>query len=880
MPSNKPLREVVLRSKLHLLEQREKLRTQHDGGSPGPQVSAGLSRLADEIIQDIYQHCLIEAKLQHRAEELVLIAHGSYGRGVLSPFSDIDLMLLTTPSIEKHINPIIGQLSRDITDVGYMLGFSARTPSEAYAWAWKDVPVFTSLCESRLVAGNEEQFERFFQSFRLRAMRRKRRLTNGIIRARLEEREKWGESSFLLRPNVKRSRGTLRDVQMIRWLGFANFGETDIEKLVNLGIFNEDDYRHVKRGNSFLLRLRNELHFLSGKQSQDVLDRHLQIQIAEKWGYKGESGMLPVEEFMRDYFEHTGEVRYAVSHFRDTCRNKSIFGAAVDRTFAKTVDSDFKAGPYHIWIKPKSLEKVANSVPAVLHLMDIANQRCLRIRHQSWQAIRTAMRIRQPESPTEETTKRFLSLMSQPGRLADLLRRLNELRVLEQIIPGMKHARRLLQFNQYHKYTVDAHSIRAVEAATNLADDDDWPGQIYRGIKDKTRLHLSLLIHDLGKGFEEDHSDVGKRIAEQTADLLHMSDEDRELLGWMVHKHLLMAHTAFRHNLNDPDMLSTFASEVGTPQRLDMLVLHTIADLTAVGPGVLTDWKLNLLRELYENTKRYFRTGELPDDPDIAVLETKNRLLQELEKANASQASFECVKSMSPAMLRHHDAAELLEELKLADKLTDMERVAVVIPRSIPDSHALEYTVIIRQDDRPIGTFARITGAISGMGVEILRADIETVGDNLAWDRFLVNDPDSTDTSEARQAAVSSKIIEYLAADEMPSPTFRRRWDRASVKSEPDLQRLPTRVTFDNDTSDRSTIISLFAYDRPGLLFTVAKTLATLGVVLHFAKISTHLDQVVDVFYVTELDGAKLDLPHRRVVVRDALLDAVGNLHQ
>ncbi|WP_417746899.1 [protein-PII] uridylyltransferase [Rosistilla oblonga] len=880
MVGSTPVREVVQRSKQYLLVEREKLRIQHDSGSPGPQVSAALSQLADEIVVDIYQQCLRDAKLEHLADQMVLIAHGSYGRGVLAPFSDIDLMLLHAPSVEKQINPLISQLSRDIVDVGYVLGFSARTASEAYAWAWKEIPVFTSLCESRWLDGSRDLFERFFHSFRLRAMRRKNRLTNGIIAARLEEREKWGESSYLLRPNVKRSRGTLRDVQMIRWLGFANAGETDIEKLVDLGVFNEDDYRHVKRGNSFLLRLRNELHFMSGKQSQDLLDRHLQIEIADRWGYRGETGMLPVEEFMRDYFEHTGEVRYAVSHFRDTCRNRSVFGAAIDRAFSKTVDEDFKVGPYHIWIKPRSLDRVANSVADVLHLMDIANQRCLRIRHQSWQAIRTAMRVRQPESPTPETTQHFLSLISQPGRLADLLRRLNELRVLEQIIPGMKHARRLLQFNQYHKYTVDAHSIRAVEAATHFIDNEDWPGQIYRAMKDKTRLHLSLLIHDLGKGFEEDHSDVGKRIAEETADLLHMSEDDRELLGWMVHKHLLMAHTAFRHNLNDPDMLTMFASEVGTPQRLDMLVLHTIADLTAVGPDVLTDWKLSLLRELYENTKRYFRTGELPDDPDISVLETKNQLLTALEKANASRVSFECVKSMPSSMLRHHDADELLEELMLADKLTNTDRVAVVIPRSIPDSHALEYTVIIRQDDRPIGTFSRITGALSGMGLEILRADIETVGDNLAWDRFLVNDPDAVETSLARRNAVCKAIVDYLAADEIPQPTFRRRWNRAAVKQVAEVQQLPTRVTFDNETSERSTIISLFAYDRPGLLFTIAKALANLGVVLNFAKISTHLDQVVDVFYVTELNGDKLDSPQRRQILREHLLDSVQRLEQ
>ncbi len=870
------MRSIVLRCRELLREGREKARQQHLAGTSGVHVSNQLADLYDDVVLDIWHEAIREHTTDQRLTGLSLVAHGGFGRRDLSPYSDADLMLLTTFSSESLANKIAGNLTRDLTDCGIVPGLSIRLPKEACRLAWSDPVVYSSLCESRLLAGSLQLYTKFFDAFRFGAMRRHKKLIQEVVAARREERQRWGETNFLLRPNVKRSRGALRDIQLIRWIGFAKHGETDLEKLIKLGALPEEDYRQLRTAYTFMLRLRHELHFRQQK-SQDVLDRPTQMEIAKAWGYQGSDGMLPVEQFMQDYFDNTRNVRYASAYFVDDASSRPWIQRAVERTLSRKLEDRIRMGPSLIWVPSEYLSEFARSLPDVMRLMSLANKYRRRISHDSWQAIRQAMQDRAPAPPDSDSISAFLSLLSQPGHLADLLRKLHELRILEQLIPEFKRMRGLLQFNAYHKYTVDAHSIRAVEAATDLENDSSGMGRRYRRQENKCLLHLALLIHDIGKGYEEDHSIVGARIARVTAERLNLNADDADTLEWLVLKHLAVNVVAFRHNLSDPQIVVSFAREVGSIRRLELLVVHTYADLTAVGPGVATEWKLNLIEELYKRTRHYFDSGSLPGSPDDPTTEARRTELRaQLLKIDASEFCFELMDKIPLSLLGNSDPVMLAADMQLAGEHFGKHDGTFCISRYEPDLKTTRYTVIRREDGLTVGTFARACGALSASGVEIMRARIEMAGD-LIWDDFWVQDLEYPDTKppKARMNQIGDLVCRLLDDPEQRIPAPRKIWNPRSSNEGDSVNVLPKQVMFDNDSIDRYTIISVFAYNEVGLLYRIADVLAKHRLVLHFAKIDTHLDQIADVFYVSEADGSRVTDSDRQREICEALLAAI-----
>ncbi|TWU42307.1 [protein-PII] uridylyltransferase [Novipirellula artificiosorum] len=869
------LRPVVLRCRQRLREGRAKAQLQHDSGSQGILVSARLADLYDDIVLDVWNGAIESFQNDPLLGGLALVAHGGFGRRDLAPYSDADMMLLTTRESEPLATQAAANLTRDLVDAGIQVGFSIRLANEACSLAWLDPVIYSSLTESRLLSGSLQLYSKYFHMLRHGAMRRQKRIVADVIAARREERKKWGETNYLLRPNVKRSRGGLRDIQLIRWIGFALYGETDLERLVKLGGLPEEDYRVLRRATEFMLRLRNEIHFRE-KKSQDVLDRPMQLEIAKAWGYPGEEGKLPVEQFMQDYFDNTRNVRYASGFFADDARTQPFLHQLVERSLSRKVSENIRMGPKHIWVPDRALKTFASSLPDVLRLMFLANQNRRRISHRTWQAIRLAMQERPPTLPDADSIGAFLSLLSHPGRLAELLRRLHELRIIEQFIPAFKRTRGLLQFNAYHKYTVDVHCIRAVEAATLLVDGSSPMGRRYRRLKDKGLLHLALLIHDVGKGYDEEHCAVGARIALETAERLGLDAASTETLHWLVLKHLIVNVVAFRHDLSDPQIVLSFAAEVGSIRRLELLIVHAVADLQAVGPDVLTDWKLSLIEDLYKRTRRYFDTGHLPgseDDPEIEKIH--ERVSARLEAKAARRSCFELLENLPLSLLTRSEPDQLVDQLQEVAKELDADSGAICLSQYDPVLSAMRYTVVRREPKQSIGTFARATGAFTTAGLSILRAQIETVGDEVAWDDFWISDPDYPECPpRSRTDEICGRVRQLLDSPDKPLPPQRRTWSSKHLEGS-QVNVLPTKVTFDNDTVERFTIVSYFAYDEVGLLYRVASTFVQQNVVLHFAKIDTHLDQVADVFYVSDRDGNKIMDSDWQASIEAALLDAM-----
>jgi [protein-PII] uridylyltransferase len=855
-----------------LAESRLKSANLHSSGNTGPQVCLAWADAVDAIVHRLIRAACDEG--QYDSTKFAFVALGGYGRRDLAPYSDLDLMLLHSGLPEREVQALASRVSQMIVDTGFQLGFSVRTPFQCRQLAWTDAVILTSLVEMRLIFGSESLFNNFENSFRNGAKLRWRSLAAMIEKERYEERQKYGETEFLLHPNIKRSRGCLRDVQIVRWIGFVCFGEKSPEQLADVGLLAPEDYNAIRDGYAYLLRLRNQLHFMSGR-ALDSLDRSKQMELSKWMGFEGKEGVLPVEEFMTKFFDITSEVRYSSANFVGMARSRLTPFGFFYRFLSLTAGKEIRLGLKEVWATRKGLPKIKDDPAKVLELMQIANRFQRRIEHRTWRTIRQGMLNRVDKPVGEQAIGRFLELMSTPGRLGEILRRLHELRVLEQIIPAVRHTRCLLQFNEYHKYTVDAHCIRSVECAEEFAKREDFLGTLYRDSKQKLVLHLALLMHDLGKGFVEDHSEVGLRIADETCRILRLPDADRELICFLVHQHLIMTHTAFRFDLTQPSAIVKFTQQVGSLERLQLLTLLSCADLAAVGPGALNDWKLNLIHQLYDATESQLRSGLQPEKKSKAQATARDALLALRTVSEQRESRWdELVAAIPATYLFQVKTKDLMEELRRI-RLLSPDAPVQVWAQYLADRHATEY-VIASHDSRTEGLFHRITGALASEGLSILAAEIHSLPGNIAWDRFIVDDADYQGSPPmGRIQDVASSIRKAIEATDPQPPKLRRTWKSHQADESASSRLQPTQVRFDNSSSDDFTILTVFAYDRTGLLYDISKTLFDYQIDLQYAKVSTHLDQVVDVFYVTDKSGSKISEPTRLYTLRQTLLRAI-----
>ncbi len=870
------LRPSVLAAKQKLADGRARIAQRHEKGSPGIQVSGALADLLDTVMLGLVESALEdlgEAGPQGLAQHLCLVAHSGYGRRDVAPYSDVDLMLLYAPQARSRVVSVAERLMRDVFDAGLVLGHSVRTIGEACQQAAADPTIWTGLVESRRLYGSSPLFERLQSQFHYRTRRLARRILPAVLKARDEERTQYGETVYLLEPNVKRSRGGLRDLQLLRWVGYCCYETTEIDGLQLRGLLSPADQRRLRDATELLLRIRNELHFHAGKAA-DVFTRSEQVRLAELYKYQGQAGLLPVEQFMRDYFRASDDVSRIVMRLVENATSGPRWWEWFGPLVSHQVEGDFWVGPREIVATRRGLLKLRSNANEILRLVDLANLYDKRIAQSTREAIRAAA----PQMSSElgrEAASRFLSLLGQPARLGELLRFLHETAVLEKIIPGFAHARSLLQFNEYHKYTVDEHCLRAVERCTEFAADRGPLGRTYGRVRRKAILHLALLIHDLGKGLPGDHSDVGREIAAEVASRLYLNPTDTEDLKFLVHKHLLMSHLAFRRDTSDEQLVVRLAVEVGSPELLRMLYLLTAADFAAVGPGVWNDWKAEVLTDLY-------RRGMARLGDETATARAAARLEGRRSQVLAALAG----EADAPWFQRQ--IASLPETYLQATPPTqlavDLQRLHTLRPGDVwaqgrysAETHVLEYTVATHEDITP-GVFHRLAGALAARGLQVLGADINTLADGLVLDRFFVQDTDYSDEPPAsRLREVEASLRLSLQQPDDAVPAFRRVW-RPSSAAPIELPAPPTRVQVDNTSSDRYTIIDVFTADRTGLLYGISRALFELGLSVSVAKIATYQDQVVDVFYVADVAGAKLTDQERLDRIRHKLITTIESL--
>ena len=462
--------------------------------------------------------------------------------------------------------------------------------------------------------------------------------------------------------------------------------------------------------------------------------------------------------------------------------------------------------------------------------------------------------------------------MSHPARLGPLLRDLHDAGLLERFIPEFGHARGLLQFNQYHKYTVDEHCLRAVEFATGLWADSGPLGRVYRPLMQKYLLHLALLIHDLGKGRLEDHREVGLQIAVDVGHRLGLPAHEIEVLKFLVHKHMLMNHLAFRRDTADEHLAVQFAVQVGSPEMLQMLYVLTAADLGAVGPDVWDGWKTEVMTDLYHRTMQHL-AGDSPETTIDNLAEQRRKAICQWLGSRTDQAWFSQRLATLPtayliATSPQQTAADLCQ-------LHDLDSAGVsVVAQYLPEMATVQFTVATSEQITP-GIFHKLTGALSSQGLQIRSAQIHTLPDGLVLDRFWVHDPDyAGEPPPQRLEEVKQSLMQSLLSPSGVPPSFRRTWRIGGERFLP-VSGVPTRVNIDNSTSQQFTIIDIFTHDRTGLLYAITRTLFQLGLSVGRAKIGTFLDQVVDVFYVTDPQNRKIRDEERLEDIRCRLLEVV-----
>jgi len=812
-----------------------------------------------------------------------ILAVGGSGRAELAPGSDVDLLFLDAGHGESFAE-FTSQAVRDCWDVGLTLGHGVHSLSGAISLAGSEIEFATAAVEARWLWGDRGLSESFRQAFQRRVVAgRMSRFFRDCLEARRSEWARHGLSASELVPDVKRSPGGLRDLHLVRWLGFCRHGTTDIDELVECGALLPREREVLVDGHRLLTLIRVDLHLEAGR-GQDVLTRDEQLRLAESWSIEGVAGQRPVERFMQDYFRHTTGMARVAERFAERNRPPRLVETLADWWCIPRRAGPFRISRRTIDLAGSDRDDWEWTLERSLRLFEAAARHGVDPSHGLLDSLTDAAGGWDPEI-TPAASSRFLSILGQTGHVGPTLRQMFHTGVLDQLVPAVSHARCLMQFNQYHSFTVDEHTFRAVEAAEALVDEQGPVGAAYRAIGRKDLLHLALLLHDLGKGFDEDHSEVGRRLAIETAERLGLDSADSDRLVFLVHRHLAMEQLATRRDISEPGLVINFSHMVGSPETLRMLYALTAADITAVGPGKWTGWKAELLTELFDQAlvvlggeRPRFRLEERLESIRGQVLECSAPTGVEAAPDAADDWIAEQLEGLSvpylvstPPQTIANDLASV-RQLRADDVQVDGEYH--------PETGTVQLRVLVGGEYSE-GCFHRIAGTLTALRLEVLAASISTGLDGVAIDRFHVVDHDfDGPVTDFRIRDIGEAICEGVRREvSVRELSERHRVFVGSRRDEP-VSDHPTRIVIDIQSSPTRTVVDVFAHDRPGLLYIISRTLFQLGLSVELARIATHVDQVVDVFYVVDRSGKKIEDAVRSDEIIGRLESAIAHLQR
>ena len=852
--------------------------------SRGSEIAASYAYLTDQLLRLVFDYTvqrLYPNNNPSTGERITLLAVGGYGRGEMALHSDIDIAFVTPWKQTGWAEQVIESILYSLWDLGLKVGHSSRSLDDMVRMAKSDLTIRTALLESRYVWGDLPLYE-------LAAQRFEQDVVAGTGRAFVAEKlverntrhERMGDSRYVVEPNLKEGKGGLRDLHTLFWIGKYTYNVRHVGELVDKGLLTAQELRRFRRAENFLWAVRCHLHIIA-RRPEDRLTFDVQSEIAVRMRYAERPGRTAVERFMRHYFLTAKEVGDLTA----------LFLAHLDEAFAQR---GRRLGLHSLRRKPRKLdgfllERGRLSMPydtffaedpvRLMRLFALADKNELEIHPLTMRAVsRDARLIDAKMRENEEANGLFMDVLTSPRDPERVLRWMNEAGVFGRFIPDFGRVVAQMQFDMYHHYTVDEHTLHAIGLLARVEKGElhvDHPlaSKILHQLVSRRALYVSVLLHDIAKGRGGDHSILGAEIAEKLGPRLGLSPAETETVAWLVKYHLLMSATAFKRDLADFKTVLDFAEVVQSPERLRLLVILTIVDIRAVGPGVWNSWKRQLLTDLYDAAEEVIRLGHKQRGRNERIATKRSELAVEL---GWSRARFDAYVKRFPDSYWVAEGTDILERnARLIAAADAAEKPLSIVSQADPQRGAT--LVTIYAGDHP-GLFYRIAGAIHLAGGSIIDARIHTTRDGMAVDNLLVQDPFGQAFDDPHRLRRLSQSIEDALASRNQLAT------RLAAKPPPRTRahafEVVPNVLIDNKASNRYTVVEVNAGDRPALLHALARALFQAKVTIHSAHIATYGERAVDVFYVTDLIGDKIESQARVRTLERLLLEAAGVIEE
>jgi [protein-PII] uridylyltransferase len=807
-------------------------------------------------------------------ERLTVLAVGGYGRAEMAPASDVDLLFLIPWKVTAWAESVIETMLYIFWDMRLKVGHSSRTVKDCLRLGREDYTIRTALLERRYIAGHEALADDLRTRLRDELFKK---TASDFIEAKLTERadrhKRQGGQRYVLEPNVKEGKGGLRDLQTLYWIGKYLHGVRRAAELVGKGLFSQDEYETFAAAEDFLWAVRCHLHMISGR-AQDQLTFDMQVEVASRMGYRDTGGRRAVEHFMQDYFRHATRV------------------GELTRVFLTALEAAHVKREARLIGLLKRRKKVREGYVIAHGRIDIANEKAflkdkLNLLRIFEEALRSgylihpsAMRlvaanldlIDDEMREDREATRIFLDLMLKHGNPERALRRMNELGVLSAFIPEFEPIVAMMQFNFYHHYTVDEHTIQTISTLAQIERHElieELPlssGILDAGVNRRV-LYVALLLHDIGKGRPEDHSIVGAQIARKVAPRLGLNAEESETVEWLVRYHLMMSDMAQKRDISDPRTVRDFAKVVKTRKRLDLLTVLTVCDIRGVGPNTWNNWKAMLLRRLHAETAEALEGGLETINSGKRESEAKRALREALPDWDAKDLRRETARHYNPYWQGLSTETHKVFATLLRDIPNDAIRIDL---KPDPDHDATR--VCFALADHP-GIFSRLAGALALVGANVVDARTYTSKDGYATAVFWIQDSEGHPYEADRLPRLRSMIGKTLKGEIVAREALK---DRDKIKKRERQFQFPTHITIDNVGSEIYTIIEVDTRDRPGLLFDLTRTLAANNIYIASAMIATYGAQVVDSFYVKDMFGLKLHTKSKQESLERKLRQAIA----
>ncbi|MCW5697079.1 MAG: [protein-PII] uridylyltransferase [Bauldia sp.] len=841
-----------------------------------------LSDLQDSLIRVIHdfagKHVVPPEKGGGPA--MAVVAVGGYGRGTLAPGSDIDLLFLmpakSTPRLRKLADYILYRL----WDMGFKVGQATRTVDECIRLARSDMTIRTAVLEARFVCGDRALLDALTARFDKEVVKG---TAAEFVAAKLAERDerhqKQGASRYLVEPNIKDGKGGLRDLHTLFWIAKYVYRTQSMDELVKAGVFSRAELERFQKAEEFLWVVRCNLHFLAGR-AEERLSFEVQRPMAERLGYTDHPGMEDVERFMKHYFlvaKDVGDLTRIFCaaleehHVKAAPRLGRLFGGRRRKKIAGSADFIVENDRLNIADDDVFTRDPVN----LIRIFTIADGADLPLHPDATQRITRQLGLIDGRLRADpEANRLFVDLLASRKNPEATLRLMNETGVLGRFVPDFGKVVAMMQFNMYHHYTVDEHLIRAVGGLSRIERgelDEEHPlaAEIWPTLKDRTVLYIAMLLHDIAKGRPEDHSIAGARVARKLGPRFGLTPPQVDTLAWLVEHHLLMSLTAQQRDLNDPKTIQDFAAVVQDMERLKLLLILTIADIRAVGPGVWNGWKGQLLRTLYWETETVLTGGHSQVTRRMRVEAARRELAEKLaDWPEAERRRY--VERLYPAYLLRVDMPHKLAHAAMIREADREGRTLATEVTLLPFEAVTEITILAPDHPRLLSIIA---GACAVAGANIVDAQIFTTTDGLALDSIFISREFADDEDEQRRARKIRTVIEEALSGAVRLP------DRVvAVKAKPKPRyrafNLTPRIVIDNSWSDQFTAIEASGLDRPGLLYDLTRILSDLNLNIASAHITTFGERAVDVFYVSDLIGQKVTNPARMAAIRRRLEQA------